>query len=307
MKKLLLLIAITTSFISFSQTDTTKTWTTGGQVGLNASQIGFYNWAAGGDNNTAGSGFVNIFANRNVNDWSWETKLDLEYGIKRENKEIWKKTDDRLEFNTKLGKKSSMEHWYYTVYLNFKTQLDEGFDYDESEDISISDFMSPGYLTLGPALDYKPNDIFSAMISPAAYKETYVFNQRLADAGEFGVKAAEYNFGADTVKTKDGANIRHEFGANIVLTFNKEIFKNVTFYTKLDLFSNYLENPENIDVDWQTALTLKVNDYLNVIIKTHLLYDDNTNVEWEEEDGSIHKSPITQFKQSVGIGLMYKF
>lgn len=308
MKKILLLLAIATSSLVYSQdTDTTKIWTTGGQIGINASQIGFYNWSKGGDNHIAGSGSINLFANRNYKGWSWENKLDLEYGLKRENDEIWKKLDDRLEFNTKLGKKSNLENWYYTFYVNFKTQFYQGFDYDESDDISISDFMAPAYLTLGPAYDYKPNETFSAMISPAAYKATFVLNQRLADDGEFGVEPAEYIYGIDTVKTKDGQAIRQEIGANIILTFNKELFKNVTFYTKLDLFSDYIENPENIDVDWETRLTLKVNDFLNVIIKTHLLYDDNTNVEWEDKDGGQHKSPITQFKQSVGIGLMYKF
>jgi len=309
MKKLFFLMIVIYSVTSYSQnTDTTKVWTKGGKVGINASEVGFYNWAKGGDNNVAGTSYINLFANRNVNGWSWENKLDLEYGLKRENKEIWKKTDDRLEFNTKLGKQSSKKDWFYTAYLNFKTQFDKGFDYDDSETISISDFMAPGYLTLGPAADYKPNEYFSAMISPAAYKATFVLDQRLADQGEFGVKEAEYQIvGTDTTKINDGQTLRHEVGANLVLSFKKDIFKNVNLDTKLDLFSNYLENPQNIDVDWQMAITMKVNSFLNVLFKTHLIYDDDTKVEWTESNGTIHNSAITQFKQSLSVGLMYNF
>ncbi len=306
MKKIFFIIAIAIGSYSFAQTsDTTKIWTKGGQIGINASQVGFYNWSKGGDNNMAGTSFLNLFANRNVDGWSWENKLDLEFGLKRENAEIWKKTDDRIEINTKLGKQTQNKNWFYTGYLNFKTQFTQGYDYDESESISISDFMAPAYLTLGPSMDYKPNEYFSAMISPAAYKAVFVLNQRLADQGEFGVKEAEYD--ATGLLIKNGETIRHEFGANLVLSFKKDIFKNVTLDTKLDLFSNYLENPENVDVDWQATLTMKVNDYLNVVFKTHLIYDDNTNVEWEDEDGVMHKSPITQFKESLAVGLMYKF
>ena len=306
MKNLLLIIAIGVSSFSFSQnTDTTKVWDIGGQVGLNASGVAFYNWGKGGDNNLNGTSFFNVFANRNINGWSWENTLDLELGMKQTAEEILKKTDDKIELNTKLGKKSKAEHWYYTGYLNMKTQFFNGFDYDKSETIPISGFLSPGYITMGPAMDYKPNDIFSAMISPTAYKETFVLDQDLADKGEFGVAPAEYD--SNGLKIKDGENIRHEIGLNIVLRFKKDIFKNVNLETKLDLFSDYLENPENIDVDWQTSITMKVNDFLNVVFKTHLIYDDNTNVEWEDKDGLVHNSPITQFKQSLAVGLMYKF
>jgi len=309
MKKFILLMAVIYSITSYAQnTDTTKAWTIGGKIGVNASEVGFYNWAKGGDNNVAGTGYMNIFANRNLNGWSWENKLNLEYGLKRENKEIWKKTDDRIEFNTKIGKQSHKESWFYTGYLNFKTQFNKGFDYDDSHTISISDFMAPAYLTLGPAADYKPNEYFSAMISPVAYKATFVLDQRLADKGEFGVEEAEYEIvGTDTTKIKAGQTIRHEMGANLVLSFKKDIFKNVNLDTRLDLFSNYLENPQNIDVDWQMAITMKVNNFLNVVFKTHLIYDDDTKVERTDDNGTIHNSAITQFKQSLSVGLMYNF
>ncbi len=302
MKKIILLsFSLFLAAFTFAQ-DTTKVWKTGGQIGLNLSEVGFYNWAKGGDNNVSGTSFFQLFANRNKEGWSWENKLDLEIGIKQEDEGIIKKTDDRIEFNSKIGKKAK-EHWYYTGYVNFKSQFTEGFDYDESETIPISNLMAPGYLTFGFGMDYKPNETFSAMLAPISSKHIFVLDEDIADLGDFA-EGAEYD--ATGLKIKDGQAYRFEFGANLVLTYKKDIFKNVNLYTKLDLFSDYLENPQNVDVDWQTTLTMKVNDFLNVVFKTHLIYDDNTKVEWEK-DGISHKSPITQFKQSLAVGLMYKF
>jgi len=303
MKKLLFFVlAASISSLTFAQQDTSKIWETGGQIGINISEVGFYNWAKGGDNNLSGTSFLQLFANRNKNDWSWENKIDLEYGLKQEEGEILKKTDDRIEINSKLGKKAR-EHWFYTGYVNFKSQFDKGYDYDESETDPISKFLAPGYLTAGFGMDYKPNEYFSAMLSPISSRFIFILDQDIADVGDFG-DGAEYD--ETGIKIKDGVTYRYEFGANLVLTFKKDIFKNVNLDTKLDLYSNYIENPENVDVDWQTTITMKVNDFLNVMFKTHLIYDDNTNVEWEE-NGIIHNSPITQFKQSLAVGLMYKF
>jgi hypothetical protein len=302
MKKILIFIMILIiSNFSMAQ-DTTKVWETGGQIGLNISEVGFYNWAKGGDNNINGTSFLQLFANRNKNDWSWENKLDLEYGLKQENKDILKKTDDRIELNSKIGKQAK-EKWFYTGYLNFRSQFSKGYDYDKSHTVAISDLMSPGYLIFGLGMDYKPNKYFSAMISPISSKLIFVLDQSIADTGDF-TEGAEYDETGN--KIKDGKTFEQELGANIVLTFKKDIFENVNLDTKLDLFSNYLKNPQNVDVDWQTTITMKVNSFLNVIFKTHLIYDDNTTIEWGK-DGVTHKSPITQFKQSLAVGLMYKF
>ncbi len=304
-KALLFIMAVIFSGYSFAQ-DSTQVWKIGGETGINASEVGFYNWSKGGDNFLSGTAFLKLFANKNINGWSWENTLDLEYGVKQEDKSFLKKTDDRIEFNSKLGKKSKMEHWFYTGQVNYKSQFSKGYEYGETLNNStiISDFMSPGYLTISFGMDYKPNKHFSAFIAPISAKTTFVMNQDLADAGSFGVEGASY--AADGHRLTEGKNIRVEMGANARFTYNKDIFENVNFFTKLDLFSNYIEHPENVDVDWETAITMKVNTFLNVVFKTHLIYDDDIDIAWEK-DGEMHLSPITQFKQSLSVGLMYKF
>lgn len=303
MKKIFLtIIVLSFTGLLFAQ-DSTKVWTKGGSVGLNFSQVGFYNWAKGGDNSLSGNSFLKLFANRNKNGWSWENKLDFEYGLKQNQDENLKKTDDRIEFDTKIGRKAN-EEWYYTGFLNFKTQFTEGFDYGSSDVVYISNIMAPGFISAGLGMDYKPNAYFSAMISPASSKTTLVLDERLADEGAFGVDPAEYD--ASGIKTVDGKTVREEIGATMTLTYKKDIFTNVNLDTKLDLFSNYLNHPQNIDVDWQVTLTMKVNKYLNAVVKTHLIYDDDQNINWQK-DGVMHNSPITQFKQSIAVGLMYSF
>jgi len=304
MKKVLILILAIAVWGTAMAQDSTKTWQTGGKVGVNMSEVGFYNWAKGGDNYLSATSFLNLFANRKINDWAWENTLDLEFGLKQEDGSILKKTDDRIELNSKIGKLAKNK-WYYTGFLNFKSQFAKGYDYGTSETVHISDLMSPGYLTFGLGMDYKPNNHFSALIAPLAAKATFVLDQDLADAGSYGVDPAEYQESTGA-KIADGNTSRLEMGATVTLAFQKDIFKNVNLNTKLDLFSNYMEDPQNVDVDWQTTITMKVNKYLNAVFKAHLIYDDNTDVAWQK-DGEARFGPKTQFKQSLSVGLMYAF
>ncbi len=295
-----------TTLMAQEQTPTdapVKNWKLGGKVGVNFAQVGFVNWAKGGENSMSGTSFLQLFANRSLDGWEWENKLDLEYGMLKNQGQNPKKTEDRIELNSKIGKKASNK-WFYSAFLNFKTQFNEGFDYEKVDTPRISNFMAPGILTLGIGMDYKPTDYFSMMISPISSKTIFVMDQELADAGQYGVKKAEFdNLG---VKVKDGEQIRQEVGASVTFAFKKDIFTNVNLDSRLDLFSNYLSNPQNIDVDWQTTITLKVNKFLNAVVKTHLIYDDDTDVSWQK-DGIVHNSPITQFQQSIAVGLMYQF
>jgi hypothetical protein len=52
------------------------------------------------------------------------------------------KTDDRLELNSLCAKGD----WYYSLFFNFKTQMDAGLDKD---DLKISQLFSPAYFQFG--------------------------------------------------------------------------------------------------------------------------------------------------------------
>lgn len=275
--------------------DTLKGWSTGGTISISATQTSFTNWAAGGQNSIAVGNIASAYANYSKKKASWDNTLDLGYGILRQGDENgWMKTNDKVDLASKYGQRAS-ERWYYAVLINFKTQMAPGYDYP-NDSISISDFLAPGYIIGALGMDYKPSRHFSAFIAPLTSKTTIVNNQRLADAGAFGVE--------------EGEKIRNQFGGYVRLSYQKNnIIENVNLTTKIDLFSDYLDKPQNLDVNWEVLLSMKVGRYLTVTFSTQLLYDDDIKIGIDtNDDGTFDKfGPRTQYKQVVGVGLSYSF
>ena len=305
-KTLIVIVLFLTVVIVKAQTDSTKNWSLGGDVGFNTSQVGFTNWAQGGQNSIAGMTFLHVFANYKKDKWSWDNYMNLEYGLMQQGTDVIKKSDDLLEIGTKLGHKAS-ENWYYTAQASFKSQFSKGYDYDNyvSEDIYISDFMAPAYILAGLGMDYKPNDNLSLYISPATMKYIIVNDDTLSKYGAFGVQKEEIDADGNLIAAKKS---RLELGAYLKFVFKHEIVKNVNFLTTLDLYSNYLEDPQNVDVDWKVEILMKVNSFLNASIKTHLIYDDNIDIVGPKDtNGNLTYGPKTQFKEVIAVGLIYKF
>lgn len=288
--------------------DTVKgPWTKGGVGSINFNQVSLNNWAAGGNSSISGAGLLNAFANYEKEKVSWDNNIVLAYGLIRQQKDPVIKSDDRIEFVSKAGKTASKK-WSYTGLFSFRTQFAPGFDDPVSPTRStISDFLSPAYMQLALGMEYKPNKKLSAFISPLANKTTIVMNQTLADAGAFGVEAAEYDALGNLVT--EGMNVRYELGGYLKLMYQDEIMENVTFQTKLDLFSNYLNNPENIDVNWETLLAFKVNKFITASIATHLIYDDDILIGIDTNDDGVIDGlgKRTQFKEVLSVGFSYKF
>lgn len=298
MKKLITLsfILVFISSITFAQTAEPDTsWKKGGFIGINFNQVSLSQWAPGGDNNLSLSSSLNLFANYAKNKTIWDNTLDLAYAMIKTSSDPVRKSDDKIEFTSKYGYKIGEGKWYYAGLLNFKSQFAEGFAYPNDSDI-VSKFMSPGYLTLALGLTYKPNDNFEVFFSPATGKWTFVNDQKLADAGAYGVKMATIENGVLLPGT--GENLRSEFGAYLNMKFKKDIMENVTFATKLELFNNYTDsdkdNAKNIDVNWETSLLMKVNKFITASIIAQVVYDANVVAR-------------TQYKQVIGVGFGYKF
>ncbi len=290
MKKLLLFFVFA-PLIGFSQTqpDSLKLWKKGGVFTANFSQVSLTNWAAGGKSSMSGVFLFNTFANYKKDSLSWDNSVDLAYGFLKESGSDLTKSNDKIDLNSKLGYATG-HHWNYTVLFNFKSQFAPGYNYPRTDgDQAISSLLAPAYITFGLGMDYK-KDNFSVYLSPLTGKFTMVIDDILADAGAFGVDP--------------GKKFRSEFGALAKFTVNQEIVKNVTFQSKLDLFSNYLHNPQNIDVDWSVLLNLKVNEYLSANLITQLIYDDDVKI-LDPDTGE--SAPMVQFMEMFGVGLSAKF
>lgn len=309
MKKIILSLAIAMFYCvsANAQTpvDSTKAWHTGGFISINFSQVSFTNWAAGGQNSIAGSGIISLFAHYKKDKTTWDNSLDVAYGMLQQGTAKLLKSDDRIELNSKYGH-YAFKHWYYSALLNFQTQMAPGFNYPNDSTV-ISKFLAPAYLVASLGMDYKPCDYFSLFLGPLTGRVVVVNDQTLADQGAYGVDKAIYN-------TTTGALITHgklteeEFGGYLRAVFKKDIFTNVNLQSKLELFSNYLKNPQNIVVNWENLLMLKVNKYIVANVSTQLIYDDNINIPQYNSAGVVTGSgPRVQFKEVLGVGLSYKF
>ena len=290
------MLTISVSAVASGQNaDTVKHWTKTGAFAVNMSQSTFTNWSAGGQNSVAINGLAIVAANYRKGNSAWDNSLTLGYGMTKlsGNEVEWTKTDDKIDFQTKYGYKAS-EKWYYSALMSFKSQFSAGYNYPDVAN-KISDFMAPGYLVYALGMDYKPSPVFTAFLSPLTGKSTFVLDDQLSAAGAFGVEPGEHT--------------RAEFGAYAKIELKKEeIVKNVNLLTKLDLFSNYLEKPQNVDVSWEVLLVMKVNKWLSATVTTHLLYDDNTLIKvGEGTEGEPVWGKRAQFKEVIGVGLAYKF
>lgn len=276
MKNKLLFLCCALSFFTASaqdentpqaDNDTIGPWTKKGNASFLFNQSTFDNWLPGGENNISGSLGINYDINYKKEDWTWDNKLIGSYGIvKTRNSAFAKKTDDRLEINSVLGKQAA-ERWYYSAFLNFKTQFTKGYQYSTNEDgAEIRDeytsFLSPGYLLVGPGVLYKRDDNFKFNLSPATSKFTFVdAKYTLPDAAYFGVE--------------EGETLRYELGFNASAYWKLDVIANVTFENILNLYSNYLEDPQNVDLDYQLNIVMKINRYLTTNLSFQTVYDDN--------------------------------
>ncbi len=290
--RVLLIILMLIPWFARAQKEAEKDtlWTSKGNISLNFSQVSLSNWAAGGKSSMSGVGMANYKTTYEKGKVSWESTFDLRHGFLKEEQEHWRKTDDMIDMSSKFGylaKESSK--WNYAGLLNFKSQFAKGINYDDEKEKVISKFMSPGYLNFGLGMDYKNNNL-SVLIAAANGKFTFVTDDDLSNQGAFGVDP--------------GKTVRSELGAMVKVEYTKEIMKNVSFDTKIDMFTNYLNDFGNIDIDWTGKVNMKVNDYLSANLVMQFIYDDDIDIE-DPDTGKI--GPKVQLMESFGAGLTLSF
>jgi len=269
--------------------DTVKYWKFNGGISLNFSQVSLTNWAAGGENSYAMNGVLNLSSTYSKNNNDWANTLNIGYGLQKQGDQEVRKTDDQIDFVSKYGRKIS-NSMFMSAMLNFKTQFTDGKKYEADTSYTISRFMAPAYLQGALGFEYKPSEVFYAVLSPGAVKLTMVMDDTLSAKGAFGVKA--------------GDKSRLELGGAASIGIKTNVMKNVSLNSALGLFSNYLENPQNIDVNWDVFILMKINDYLSANLTTQLIYDDD--IKTSDKNGNPEGAKV-QFKEVFGVGLTYKF
>lgn len=269
-------------------------WIRKGIVTINMTQVNLTNWAAGGFSSVSGIAMFNGTANWKKGRRAWDNSLILAFGGQHiHNGTDPQKTDDRIELNSKYGYELT-KAWYLASVFQFRTQFTEGFDANGTR---ISNLLAPGYALFGLGLDYKPNDKFTAFISPVTARVVIVTDETLW-GGSTDPELRVYG-------VKNGSTTEFELGGYIRAQYQTELAKNITFLTRGDLFSNYLRDPQNIDVTWETLWTFKVNDWFAATLNTVLIYDHDTKLPLVNDANETVLAPATQFKQTLGIGLTF--
>lgn len=281
-------------------------WTKKNILGFDISEIAFVNWSAGGTNSVSGllkGDFNRTYEKKLI---KWVNELSVRYGMSKQDGIEIRKTDDALRFNSTFGyRKNAENNWFHSAKLNFNTQFTNGYKYPDKEN-PISRLFAPAYMFLGTGAENSTKNKDRVIyFSPFTYKATFVWDQTLANKGAFGVEKATYDEDGNLL-TK-GKRAKNELGILITNHYKKEIAKNVVFVNNLSLYSDYINNFGNVDVDCDLALNLVVNQYVKANIGARILYDDDIKNKTEVNGEQVMEGPKTQIKQVLGVGLTYAF
>jgi len=276
---------------------------------LDISEVAFINWSAGGTNSISGLLGLEFERNFKKDHLIWKNRAVVRYGVNKQQKQDIRKTDDILELHSQFGfRKDTISNWYYSANFSFNTQFTNGFNYGNSKSKPISKFMAPAYMFLGVGTVYGEQvESFTAYLSPLTLKSTFVLDEELANAGSFGVTPATFDNQGNII-TK-GKRIRKEIGVLLTSAYESEVAENISVRNLVSLYSDYINNFGNVDVDWEINFNFQVNDYVRASLGSHLKYDDDVKIiSDDDEDGELEISGAkVQWKQLLGLGVSVVF
>jgi len=270
-------------------------WKFRSEAALVMSQASLTNWVRGGESSISTAMDVTGYADYNNKQLKVLSNnfVRLKYGLIGSGKSGIKKNLDLLETNSKLNHKA-FGRFDFSAIMLFKTQIAPGFTYSDTDNSKtlVSKFMNPAVLTIGLGLDYKPNKSTSLNFSPLSYKGTFVTDTAHIDQTVYGIPHNRKSM--------------NEPGVSFMITNEFNPVKDVTITNRLQLFTNYIHNPQNIDVDWEMIATSKINWFTDVRFNTHLIFDDDTRTP-VFVDGKQKKTARIQFKEMLGFTFVFRF
>ncbi len=255
-----------------------KDWSVDGRFAFQFNQSAFSNWISGGENAVAGTININYDFNYKNDEWKWDNKVIASYGSSYLSNKGYRKTDDRFEYNSVLAYNSGKK-WYVSFFSNFITQFTQGYDYSQEPRTLVSSGLSPAYWSFGPGMFWRKNEDYRVNIAPATSRFTFVSENF---SGRYGVPAGKTNV--------------YGLGFNLSSYLKFDLFKNVTIENIIQLYSDYLDKPQNIDINYQANFFVKINKLMSLNLTLHMIVDDNANTD-----------KTVQFRQVFGLGFNYTF
>lgn len=310
MKKIIFILIFVTLFFT-QKSFSAGIWSSKGNFSTLLNEMLLSNWAKGGENQISLIGLFNYnlkYVSVDTN-FIWENIADVGYGFLTSENYSFRKNEDKIDLVSKMGYRA-IKDYYYSMFVNFKTQFDKGYKYPNDRDV-VSRFFAPAYLIAGVGIDFKPRTNLSISFSPLSGRMTFVNNEELANAGAYGVTPAKYDELGNILAK--GKTFKFDFGVGTTINYTFEPMKNIKVITKLDLFNNYTDsdvnNRKNIDINSENMIHFKVNDYISANIFLHFIYDHDIPIPvYEKIDGvktQVGVGPRLQIKQNMGIGFNY--
>lgn len=281
-------------------------WKTLEEIGLYFNQLSFNNWNGGGANSISAIFNGKVQANYKSEKLFWNSNLFIRYGVNKQESEPLRKTEDAISIISNFGyEKNENSNWFYSTRFSFNTQFADGYNNPDEE--PISRFMAPAYLFMGAGLEYGRHiEKLSFYASPLTLKTTFVLDKNLANSGAFGVNPAIFDMDGNIIK--EGDTVRSEFGFLLTNQYQNEVFENIMLNSLIRLYSDYLNNFGNIDLEWEINFDFKVNKYVSAIFGSHLRYDDDIKTELIRNEITneiiVVEGPKLQWKQLLGVGFI---
>jgi len=286
-------------------------WETGAGMGIDFTQLFQLNPKQGaGENRIGFGGAVNFFANYNRDRLAWDNKVNWQFGVQKlgagplpgimgiENRPFQKSIDE-LRLNSKVGYKTSQNSkFFYAADFSFLSQLTKTFqgsylssvfpknDPNNPADTTsaVSKFFSPATMTLSVGIDYKPTKKISVYYSPIAGKTIIVADDVIAD-DEADEGAGESVHGNPWDGPNDFENAFYQFGSLLRMGYTDKYWEErIAFSSNLALYSNYLKRPENIDVDWNNEIAIRIIEGLQATLTFNVFYDHDVFVQITDYD-----------------------
>ena len=301
-----------------------KYWTSSLKTNVSLGQTSLTNWAAGGDNTVSLAAFIDANANYKKNEMFWNNRLQLDYGfLYASSKPIIQKNTDRIYLESKWGYKTeAMKNFSFSANYDFKSQFAPGYEYktpsvEGLENLPMKDkvqawmdarkplsgILSPAYTNLALGIDWTPAKWLSVNLAPLTGGFVIVEDVRFRQSYSMPLRK-EWEGITEGVPT-DGSQLRSarfEFGAQLKVDAKVNVNDNFSYSTQVVLFSNYLDKPQNMRVNWDNRIDWKLAKYFSFTVTTNLIYDDKVMI-FSEKDGKTHQR--IQFKESVAFGFTY--
>ena len=259
-------------------------WEKTGFFIFNVNQAALSDWSSGGERFLIGiNGIVNYALHHQKGKYSKDTYIDIELGaVEASSFRKFRKTTDRFDVTMEIDHSTSNKNLYYGLLFNLNTQLLGGHNYAVAGHNKISSFLSPGKIIFAPGIDIKvkkPESYFSFFVSPSTARWVTKIDDEFYN---------EYKFGIDSAQ-----KVNTEFGAYITTHYNVKISNTTRYIGRVDLFSNYLRKPGNVDVLMNNLFTVNISNVFAVNILLDIIYDDDIKRR-------------TQVQEIFGMGLKVK-